>query len=206
MNALILQWVAHYGYITIFSLLMVGILGIPVPDETLITYAGYLSFKGDLMLLPAFGAAFFGTACGITLSYGLGHLGGKYLIGKYGTFLHITEDRIIKIHTWFGRFGKWVLLFSYFVPGIRHLMAMTAGASKLAFPVFALFAFTGSFLWCLTFIAVGYYFGEEWSRMSQQLRHWFILGSTAVAIVPAAYILVTRIAHRKNAGRRDDAA
>jgi membrane protein DedA with SNARE-associated domain len=206
MNELILQWVAHYGYITIFSLLMVGILGVPVPDETLIAYAGYLSFKGDLMLLPAFGAAFLGTACGITLSYSMGHIGGTYLIGKYGTYLHLTEDKIIKFRTWFGRFGKWVLLFSYFVPGIRHLMALTAGASKLAFPVFALFAFTGGFLWSLTFIAVGYYFGEEWGRMSQQLRHWFILGSSAVAIFLSAYILVIWIAHRKKAGLKDDAA
>ena len=175
----------------VFSLLMVGILGVPVPDETLITYAGYLSFKGILMFLPAFGAAFLGTACGITLNYGMGHFGGTYLIGKFGTYLCITEEGTIKLHSWFVRFGKWLLLISYFVPGIRHLMAMTAGASKLAFPVFALFAFTGGFLWSLTFIAICYYFGEEWGKMSQQLRHWFILGSYAVVIVPSAYMLVT---------------
>ena len=70
MNDLILQWVTHYGYITIFSLLMVGILGVPVPDETIVAFAGYLSSKGDLMLLPALAAAFLGTVCGVTLSYG----------------------------------------------------------------------------------------------------------------------------------------
>ena len=206
MSELILQWVTHYGYIMIFSLLMVGILGVPVPDETLVTFAGYLSFKGDLMLLPAFAAAFLGTACGITLSYGLGRIGGTYLIGKYGTYFHLTEERIIKVRTWFGRFGRWVLLFGYFIPGIRHLTALTAGASKLAFPVFALFAFTGGFLWSLTFISVGYFFGEEWGRMSEQVRHGFILGSSAVAILASAYFLVKWIAHRKKAERKDGAA
>jgi membrane protein DedA with SNARE-associated domain len=71
MNALILQWIAQYGYLTIFSCLMIGILGVPVPDEMIVTFAGYLSSKGGPRILPAFAAAFLGTACGITLSYGL---------------------------------------------------------------------------------------------------------------------------------------
>ncbi len=44
----ILNWVTRYGYLGIFALLMLGIVGVPVPDELLLTCAGFLVFKGYL--------------------------------------------------------------------------------------------------------------------------------------------------------------
>ena len=41
-------WIAQYGYLAIFCLLMFGIVGLPVPDETLLTFTGYLVYKGTL--------------------------------------------------------------------------------------------------------------------------------------------------------------
>jgi membrane protein DedA with SNARE-associated domain len=61
-------WITHYGYVAIFLLLMFGIVGLPVPDEALLTFVGYLSFKGDLQLVASLLTAFLGTACGITVS------------------------------------------------------------------------------------------------------------------------------------------
>lgn len=45
--------ISHYSYAAIFSLLMLGIFGLPIPDETLLTFSGYLVSKGDLHLIPA---------------------------------------------------------------------------------------------------------------------------------------------------------
>lgn len=46
-------WITHYGYVAIFVLLMLGIVGLPVPDEALLTFVGYLSFKGDLQVVTS---------------------------------------------------------------------------------------------------------------------------------------------------------
>jgi membrane protein DedA with SNARE-associated domain len=46
-------WIAHYGYAGLFTLLLLGIVGLPVPDETLLVYAGYLIGKGELAAVPA---------------------------------------------------------------------------------------------------------------------------------------------------------
>jgi membrane protein DedA with SNARE-associated domain len=54
-------WITHYGYVAIFLLLMFGIVGLPVPDEALLTFVGYLSFKGDLQLVASLLTAFLGT-------------------------------------------------------------------------------------------------------------------------------------------------
>ena len=87
----ILRWVIEYGYIGIFSVLALGILGAPIPDEGVLAFAGYLVYEGKLLLVPTMAAAFLGSACGITLSYGLGRTFGVYLISKFGHAVHITK-------------------------------------------------------------------------------------------------------------------
>src|SRR5215813_12727384 len=103
----VLEWITQYGYLAIFSLLVLGIVGLPVPDETLLTFTGYLVFKGHLSPWLAFLAAFAGSGCGITISYTLGRTFGLKLIHRYGRYLRITEEHINKAHAWFGRVGHW---------------------------------------------------------------------------------------------------
>ena len=64
----IFHFIQHYGYAGIFSSLMLGIAGLPIPDETILSFVGYLIYKGHLQLFPALTAAFFGSVSGITLS------------------------------------------------------------------------------------------------------------------------------------------
>ena len=77
----VLGWITQYGYFAIFLLLVCGIVGLPVPDETLLTFAGYLVFKGNLSLPLAFAAALGGSLSGITISYTLGRTLGMKVIG-----------------------------------------------------------------------------------------------------------------------------
>ena len=48
MEQTLLHWIAQYGHAAIFGLLVFGIVGVPVPDETLLTLAGALVRHGDL--------------------------------------------------------------------------------------------------------------------------------------------------------------
>jgi membrane protein DedA with SNARE-associated domain len=165
-----LQLVNQYGDIALFLLLVVGIIGLPVPDETLLTFAGYLIFKGHLHFPTTLVAAFAGSVCGITGSYLIGRTGGLYVIHKYGRFLHVTPERLDYVHAWFERVGRWGLFFGYFIPGVRHFTAIIAGTSALEYPVFALFAYSGGLLWVSTFLTLGYFLGEEWQRIGKQIQ------------------------------------
>src|SRR3974377_429842 len=137
----VLAWITQYGYGAIFLLLVLGIVGLPVPDETLLTFTGYLIFKGHLSPPLAFASAVAGSASGITVSYTLGRVFGMALIHRYGKYLHVTPERLERAHAWFARIGQWALTFGYFIPGVRHLTAYAAGISTLELPRFALFAY-----------------------------------------------------------------
>src|SRR5713226_4822642 len=110
----LLGWVAQYGSISLFFLMMLGIIGLPIPDETLLVFSGYLIFKGRLNPLLTFGMAFLGSVTGITVSYFLGRIYGLKLIHRYGRYFHFTEERFHKVHNWFERAGRWSLFFGYY--------------------------------------------------------------------------------------------
>lgn len=180
-------WIAQYGYLAVFLLLTCGIVGLPVPDETLLTFSGYLVYQGHLSLPLAFAAAFAGSTCGITISYWLGRIFGIKLIRRYGRYVRITEEHIHKAHAWFARVGHWGLTFGYFVPGVRHLTAYAAGMSDVEPHQFALFAYSGGFLWVSTFIGLGYFLGERWQSVQKTVDHYMVHATIGAAVLLAGY-------------------
>ena len=186
------QWIAHYGYFGIFGLLVLGIIGLPVPDETLLTVAGYLIYRGQLLLIPTGLAALLGSLCGITLSYVIGRATGYLVIERYGPKLHIKMERVHKVHDWFRRVGGFSLTLGYFVPGVRHLTAYVAGASELEYPTFALFAYPGGLLWCSTFITLGYFLGDRWNAIAGKVHEDVLIAAGALALLGGGYVLWRR--------------
>jgi len=122
----------------------------------------------------------------------LGRTLGFYLIKKYGRFLHITTDRLNQVHNWFARVGRWTLLVGYYLPGVRHLTAYVAGASKLEAPVFALFAYSGGFIWSLTFISLGYFLCEKWASVTKKIERTFLISSAILLILVLTYFFLRR--------------
>jgi membrane protein DedA with SNARE-associated domain len=188
MEQQVLAWISQYGYVAIFSLLVLGIVGLPVPDETLMTFTGYLVFTGHLSLPLAYLAAFSGSACGITVSYLLGRKFGLMLIHRYGRYLRIKEEHLHKAHAWFARAGHWSLTFGYYVPGVRHFTAYAAGMSELEAPQFCLFAYSGAALWSASFIALGYFLGERWQAVVENIHHYFLGFTIAGVVLALAYL------------------
>ena len=51
----------HYGAPILFLMLVLGIVGLPIPDETLLTLSGWLIAKGKLPAVPIVIAAITGS-------------------------------------------------------------------------------------------------------------------------------------------------
>ena len=185
----VLAWITQYGYGAIFVLLVFGIVGLPVPDETLLTFTGYLIYKGHLSPPLAFISALTGSASGITVSYTLGRVFGMALIHRFGKYLHVTPERLDRAHAWFERIGHWALTLGYFIPGVRHLTAYAAGISSLEPPRFALFAYTGSLLWVSTFLSLGYLLGERWQVVQRNLDRYLLGVAVGLAALVVVYLV-----------------
>lgn len=193
----VFDWITQYGYIALFLLLMLGIVGLPIPDETLMVFCGYLISKGTLHPVTTWLTAFAGSVCGITVSYMLGRMFGLKLIERYGRYLHFTPDRLEKVLKWFDRIGHWTLFVGYYIAGVRHFTAVVAGTSGLRPVTFGLYAYSGGAVWVTTFLTIGYIVGENWKRIAEQVHHSMARGSIVVLAVAAVVILVRWHLQRK---------
>lgn len=160
------SWLVKHGPWGLFILLAIGIIGLPIPDETLIVLSGVLCAKGHMNPLLTYPLVLAGAVCGITLSYFLGYFAGQNLLRRHGYWIGITETKLEKVHYWFERKGKWILVFGYFIPGVRHLTGFVVGTAYLNYSMFAFFAYLGAFLWGTLFFTMGYFFFDLWTRFN----------------------------------------
>lgn len=136
-----------------------------------------------------------GSIIGITVSYLIGLTAGYYLLEKYGPKIGINEKKIHYTKHIFSRWGLWLLLIGYFLPGIRHLTGYLAGTLRVKYKYFALFSYTGALLWVITFLSIGYFFGTQFNVTRMFINHGLVI--FIVAIVVLLGVLVWRVVRKK---------
>jgi membrane protein DedA with SNARE-associated domain len=157
--------ITKYSYVGIFIALGLGIVGLPIPDESLIAFTGFLSSQGKLNFALLLLVIIAGTSLGITASYLLGKFARRYVSDKYNK-ISVNAAHLQNIKEFYGKYGGFALLIGYFIPGVRHLTAIFAGMNYMTYRRFALFAYTGASLWTTTFLTLGYWLGYEWHLVS----------------------------------------
>jgi membrane protein DedA with SNARE-associated domain len=179
----LLTWLSHYGYAGLFLLLVLGIVGLPVPDETLLVFSGYLISKGRLHPALTFLAGFCGSVCGISISYLIGKGLGYRFVQRYGRYVHLTPRRIDDVNRWFHRIGHWLLTIGYYIPGARHFTAFVAGMSNLEYRIFAAFAYPGAAIWVGSFLTLGYFVGDNWQTAFALVHRYTLIVTVAAVLV-----------------------
>jgi membrane protein DedA with SNARE-associated domain len=177
----ILQRISQYGLVGLFGALVFGILGLPIPDETLLVFFGYLTSRGTFHPLMTWLTALAGSMGGITCSYVVGRTAGHGFIHRYGKYIHFTEERMERVLEWFDRIGHWLLTIGYYIPGIRHFTALVAGMSGMKYRSFALYAYPGALLWVSTFLTIGYLLGEKWEQLFENVHRTVSFALLALA-------------------------
>ena len=193
------QLFAQYGYLVLLIGIPIDAIALPIPPgNTTLAYTGYLAYKGVLQLGPALLAAYTGSVIGITVTYFLGNKLGAPIIEKYGKWLSLRPTDVSKTENYHRRFGNKILLLSYFMPGVRQFIGYFAGISCMPFRTFALYAYTGSGLWVLFFIGIGYVFGEKWQMVFTQVEEFLLYIFIAFCILIIGYLLLNWLKRKHN--------
>jgi membrane protein DedA with SNARE-associated domain len=187
----ILLIITKYSYAGIFISLCLGIIGFPIPDESLIAFSGFLLSQGKLNIILLLPVIITGAAFGITVSYLFGKLSGRYLSQKYAGKITINADHLQKIKEFYDKYGRFALLIGYFIPGVRHLTALFAGMNDMPYRQFAVFAYIGALLWTTTFLTLGYWLGHEWHYVTHNLL------ATAIIIVSLVLLLIAYLLEKR---------
>jgi len=149
-----------YGYAGLIVLLALGVVGLPLPDETILVVVGVLISQRKMDYSLSILSASFGSAVGITISYIVGNFVEHSVITKLIKPFRLTGSRFLRVQNYMNRYGKWLIFGGYFIPGVRHLTALIAGLSEMKFRAFALPAYFGAVVWTALFITLGRVLGH----------------------------------------------
>ncbi|CAG7624598.1 putative membrane protein [Paenibacillus solanacearum] len=186
----------QYGYIALYGLLALGIVGIPVPDEILMTTVGSLTAGEEPLLSFCMSllVSFCGAMTGMMISYFLGKKVGKPFLYKFGKWVKLTPERLNVAESWFKKYGLWAVAFGYYVPGIRHFTCYLAGVSNVGIWRYLLFAGSGALIWCSTFLTLGHVIGINAPVILDMMHQYMGLSITVIVLLIAvAFYIYWRI-------------
>ncbi|OKP85464.1 hypothetical protein A3844_16155 [Paenibacillus helianthi] len=160
---MVTEFISQFGYAAIVILLALGIVGLPIPDETLMVFVGYLASVHVLNYVLVILFSFIGSVAGMTISYTIGRKLGYSIIHKCGKWVGLTPKRYRKVKRWFAKYGVWTIFFSYFIPGVRHAAGYISGITTMPFKKYFLLCCIGAAVWTVLFVSIGFFVGQKFS-------------------------------------------
>jgi membrane protein DedA with SNARE-associated domain len=198
------HFIATYGYLAIFVLMLAESACIPVPSELIMTFGGALAagaVPGTSLNLA--GVILAGTAGNVAGSY-IAWAAGRYLglpalsrvtSGRWGRRLRFREHDLDRAVAWFGRYGGKAVLIGRVLPVIRTFISLPAGIAGMAPVRFGVYTTVGCIPWTTALAAAGYAVGANWESIVSAFH-----GPTyiiAAAVLLAVVVLVWRYWRRR---------
>ena len=171
-------YVARWGYLLVGVMVVLGNLGAPVPEETVLLASGYFAAKGLLDIRGLIPTAILSATGGDSLGYWLGHWGGRRLLLRYGNALGVTHRRLLGAEHYFERYGSWTIFLARFIAGLRFMAGPLAGAFSMPFTRFLPYNLAGAIVYCSAMICIAYYSASFFDRAV----HLIALANGAVAL------------------------
>lgn len=187
----ILHLVPQYGYILIYILLTIELMGIPfLPGEILIIYSGFLVYKGELNFILVLISAVLGVCSGMTASYFIGKKLGAPFFKKHGSKIHLGPEKMDKISKILDKFGMVLIFFICFIPGLKHIIGYFSGMSEFKYKKYAISAYTGAIVWAGIFLTIGDVLGENWKMFHKYLHKYLISGAILAILVIGIFFII----------------
>lgn len=184
--------VAQYGYPAVFAAAFIETIIPPIPSELVFPLVGFTAHSKGLGIENALGMAAAGAAgstAGAILIYFVAQKVGRAALLRYGRYVRISERDLQKAEAWFERHGAIAVFTGRMVPGVREIVSIPAGISRMQVPKFVAFTFAGSLAWSSALTLAGFYLGGAWVRVSEQLSSAFsITGAVVIAAIIAGFV------------------
>jgi membrane protein DedA with SNARE-associated domain len=183
--------VHDYGLVVVGGVIGLESIGLPFPGESVLILAGiFAGTKHDLNIFAVVVTAASAAIVGQMVGYVIGREFGYYLLLRYGPYVRITESRIKLGEYLFLRHGGKILIIARFVPVLRSIAGILAGANRMPWRRFMLANVVGAFVWAAFFGFAAYLLGRQIERVAGPLV--MIIGAATVIVLVIAAIFVGR--------------
>ena len=198
------SWLAHYGVIAIFLLMLVDAV-FPAASELVLVYGGALASgalahhvdvlgwhpTGFSAYLAVVVAAVVGYQLGAVAGWWIGIRGGRAFLERRGRWFHLSPERLDRAERWFARWDAWAELVGRVTPVARSFISIPAGVFESPFPRYNVLTLVGNAIWCLALAAVGWGLGSSWETFHHDFR-WVEYAVVLAILAAAAFFLLRR--------------
>lgn len=193
----------NYGSIT--ALMTIESSFIPFPSEVVIPPAAYIASKPDshlnIFLVVLFGTL--GALLGAFINYFLAMWLGRPIIYKFadsklGKLLLLSSEKINKAEDYFNKKGNISTFIGRLIPGIRQLISIPAGLSKMNILGFAFYTALGALVWNSVLALLGYLAHGE-SDLINKYNHELSIAMLALVGLGVIYFVLKYFIKKKKA-------
>lgn len=208
----IITWYsAHMNYASVTALMTIESSFIPFPSEVVIPPAAFVAgqpesvlcatgnYPVDVLLIVLFGTL--GAMLGAIINYGLSVWLGRLIIYKFadskiGHLCLLSGEKLERAEAYFREHGNVSTFIGRFIPGIRQLISIPAGLSRMHFGAFLWWTFLGAFIWNCVLAAIGYVAAGQMDLI-KEYSHELSIAMIALLGIGVVYIIVKQIIKRK---------
>jgi len=193
LTAAVSQFVATYGLLAVFVLMVGESCGLPFPSEVIMPTAGLLAAGGHMNLVAAIIAGAAANLVGSLIAYVLAARFGEPLLLGPGRYVGIRRHHLEMADGWFQRWGLPAVLIGRVLPVIRTYISFPAGLARINLTWFSVLTFVGALPWVAALTLVGYLLGKNYDRISGPLEK----GAIGIAVLVAIVVVVWYVRGRE---------
>jgi len=180
------EWFSAHGYWVLFFGVMFENAGLPLPGETALLAAAFLSHPWSgtgLTIWGVVGVAVVAAIIGDNLGYWAGRSLARPRLLRGRRFLFLTAQRLCLAERYFDRYGAWTVFAARFVAVLRITAGPAAGVAGMSWKRFTAANAAGAIVWATAVAAAGYYAGPALESVRRVLGWgtWVVVGLAAVA-------------------------
>ena len=163
----------------------------PIPGDTITAFGAFLVAIGKLNFVMVLLVTTVGSSLGFTILFGLG-LFWEENFYREGLQVFFCKS-IISAEEWFRKYGYYVVALNRFFPGIRSVISLVCGISRLSAVRVFLLCSLSSLIWNFIWIYVGYSLGSNWqivkARFEFIIRSYNMAAGILIILIVAALII-----------------
>jgi membrane protein DedA with SNARE-associated domain len=187
----IISVIEQLRYTGVFVGMTLESVGLPIPSEVIMPFAGYVVWEGGMTLIGITLAGTFGCLAGSLIAYYIGLWGGRPLLDRYGKYVLIRKKELDQAQEWFEKYGERAVFVSRLLPIVRTFISYPAGIVRMDVKKFSLYTVLGSLPFCLALAYIGVLLGPHWNDIERLFRYLDI--AVIVGIVALiAYLIYHR--------------
>ncbi|HET8833858.1 MAG TPA: DedA family protein [Gemmatimonadales bacterium] len=200
------HFIAQYGYLAVFLLMLAESACIPVPSEVIMLFGGALAAGAVAGVHPSLVgiivAGVLGNVAGSYVAWAVGRYAGQAAVRRWGRRVGIREREIDRAAVWFDRRGAVAVLVGRLVPVVRTFISLPAGFAAMPPLRFGVYTTLGCIPWTAALGIAGYALGANWESVANGFHGptYAIAGIVVVALAVAVLVRVRR-SRRNREGR-----